>query len=177
MKLFYGQFPFSWAVLMLMCTEEIGSEGISCFKCSVAPLPGASHIQKPSQICSQFDGSSLYQTYCPKSTLCMKRTIHHKLVNGTIVRTSVERDCAPQLDVFQSYDHSQRAWHSEEKIVRSAYEEGCVVGPDKGSPGGPPEYCYCQYPLCNHARTLNGQSYIIHFSFLMFICSIAFRVS
>ncbi|XP_011309261.1 uncharacterized protein [Fopius arisanus] len=155
---------------------EISSEGISCFTCTVAPVAGA--IQETSQICSQFDGSSNYQTYCSKSTLCMKRTIHHRLGNGSIVRTSVERGCALQLDVFHSYDFAERAWHRQDKIVQSVYQEGCFVGEDRGSPGGPPEYCYCQYPLCNRTETLNGQNYMIYITcYLLTISSLIFAVS
>lgn len=74
-----------------------------------------------------------------------------------IVTTSVERGCAPQLDVFQAYDFSDKIWRAKEEIVQSAYQPGCFVGEDRGSPGGPPEYCYCSYNLCNGAENIDKQ--------------------
>lgn len=195
---------------------EATEEGISCYKCTVAPLRGAPEAS--SQICSQFKQNHHFQVYCPKSTMCMKRTIYHKLVNGceffffeliikiffyspmlhiyqlsnlsrveriyfnceslefsAIINTSVERDCASQLDIFQAYDYNERQWRQQEEIVQGAYPESCFTGEDRGSPGGPPEYCFCKYNLCNDSN-VNRQIYtliIIPFMILILNGSVA----
>ncbi|XP_014297494.1 uncharacterized protein LOC103569892 [Microplitis demolitor] len=162
-----------WILLMIACIAEATEEGISCYKCTVAPLRGAPEAS--SQICSQFKQNHHFQVYCPKSTMCMKRTIYHKLVNGSIINTSVERDCASQLDIFQAYDYNERQWRQQEEIVQGAYPESCFTGEDRGSPGGPPEYCFCKYNLCNDSN-VNRQIYtliIIPFMILILNGSVA----
>ncbi|KAK0095868.1 hypothetical protein PV326_007171 [Microctonus aethiopoides] len=142
-----------WVFMMIGCTLGSCSAGISCFKCTIAPLRRARN--ETIRICSKFEENSHYQIYCPNSTMCMKRTIHHKLeacglyINHNvlgipaIVQTSVERGCAPQLDVGKGFDSNAKSWYDKAKIVEEVYEEGCFVGEDRGSPGGPPEYCFC----------------------------------
>ncbi|XP_044007802.1 uncharacterized protein LOC122852215 [Aphidius gifuensis] len=147
------QLIYLWTIIIIALISECRSEGITCFKCTVAPV----YIEnkKTSQICNHFDGSEKFQVDCPQSTLCMKRTIHHRLRNGTIINTSVERGCTPQLDRFQAYDFDKRKWNVKERIVQTAYKEGCITGEDRGSPGGPPEYCFCSGDLCNSSISLN----------------------
>ncbi|XP_034934382.1 uncharacterized protein [Chelonus insularis] len=140
-----------WIPVMIACMSEVSGEGIMCYKCTVAPVKNEVNV---TQICSQFEENYQFQVYCPKSTMCMKRTIYHKLGNGSVVKTSVERGCALQLNVFKTYDENEKVWRDTEKIIRTAYTEGCFPGEDRGSPGGPPEYCFCQFNLCNGSQSL-----------------------
>ncbi|KAG8035384.1 hypothetical protein G9C98_006830 [Cotesia typhae] len=160
-----------WIILIIALSSspsEGSEEGISCYKCTVAPLRGSPEAS--SQICSQFKENRHFQVYCPKSTMCMKRTIYHRLVNGSIINTSVERDCASQLDIFQAYDYNDRQWKQQEEIVQTAYPEDCFMGEDRGSPGGPPEYCFCRYNLCNNSKSYRGTfTLVVIFLFLMIL--------
>lgn len=72
-----------------------------------------------------------------------------------IIDISEERGCAPQLERHQDFDYDKRKWSPKERIVQTAYKEGCTTGEDRGSPDGPPEYCYCSGDLCNSSISLN----------------------
>lgn len=96
------------------------------------------------------------------------------LLIAAIINTSVERGCTPQRDVFQAYDFNKRAWHNQERIVESAYQEGCTIGEDRGSPGGPSEYCFCSGDLCNSSISLTQYHfhhilYLSTFSLIIFL--------
>ncbi|XP_043269014.1 uncharacterized protein [Venturia canescens] len=145
---FFTRLRFTlWTGLFLAYISKIHCIGLSCYQCTVAPNPGAK--VSASQICSHFDESQHFQTYCPHSTLCMKKSIRHRLGNGSLVLTSVERGCAPQLNVSKAYDFQKKSWYDTHEVVTSAYDERCYFGEDRGSPGGPPEYCFCSFHLCN----------------------------
>lgn len=68
--------------------------------------------------------------------------------------TAVERDCASQKRTVPVYSYVDNKWQDKEEIVKTAYEEGCFTGEDRGAPGGPPEYCFCSFHLCNSSRSI-----------------------
>lgn len=84
------------------------SAGISCFKCTIAPLRRTRN--ETIRICSKFEENSHYQIYCPNSTMCMKRTIHHKLVNGSKI-TFFHHIFLFQLFISLSTAHSHTCKH------------------------------------------------------------------
>ncbi|XP_076750154.1 uncharacterized protein LOC143423007 isoform X1 [Xylocopa sonorina] len=124
----------------------ITMEGIMCYKC----FGSQPRYKKTDLLCSQFDGSSRFQVYCPSSTLCRKRTIYS--VFKTSIMKTVERDCAPQKRTVRILNNNK--WEDKEEIVTSAYEQGCFIGEDRGVPGGPPEYCFCGDQLCNSSQSI-----------------------
>lgn len=133
-------------LLILLYTLEVSAEGISCFKCYVShPEHENSNL-----LCSQFDGSEKFQVYCPSSTLCMKRTIHYTTKTSKTI--AVHRDCAPQTLVSKVYKNGE--WYDTEEVIKTAYEEGCFIDEDRGTPVGPPEYCFCAYHYCNSAQSV-----------------------
>ncbi|XP_031847082.1 uncharacterized protein LOC116433289 [Nomia melanderi] len=141
----------------------INADGISCFKC-YASQPGH---EQTDLLCSQFDGSARYQVYCPSSTLCRKKTVYYKL--KTLIITAVERDCAPQKRSVPIYSHEDNKWENKEEVVKTAYEEGCFVGEDRGAPAGPPEYCFCSFHLCNSSQLIKATSMYHIFALTMIL--------
>lgn len=145
------------------------AEGISCFKC----LTSLTKPEDTDLLCSHFDGSRKFQTFCPASTLCMKRTIQYKSKSKrtiTIIKvmiknmtvqlliqtffsasevTTVQRDCAPQKYTSHNYNENDKQWYKTEEVIETAYEEGCFIGEHRGAPTSPPEYCFCSFHLCN----------------------------
>lgn len=125
-------------------------------------------------LCSHFDESAKFQTFCPSSTLCMKRTVQYKskskltisigqlLNNVTLfenfllasVITTVQRDCAPQKYTSHVYNDVDKQWDKKEEIITTAYDEGCFIGENRGAPTGPPEYCFCSFHLCNSSSQI-----------------------
>ncbi|XP_070156834.1 uncharacterized protein [Polyergus mexicanus] len=125
-------------------------EGISCFKClTTLTRPEDTHL-----LCAHFDGSAKFQTSCPTSTLCMKRTVRYESKTSTI--TTVQRDCAPQKDISYVYNEIDEQWHKKEEIVTTAYDEGCFIGEHRGAPIRPTEYCFCSFHLCNSSPSQIG---------------------
>ncbi|KAG7197967.1 hypothetical protein KM043_016200 [Ampulex compressa] len=151
---------------ILLYIQHAYAKGISCFKCVVAQ----SEYEPSQPLCSQFDASSKFQVYCPASTLCMKKTIYYK--SKTAVTKTVLRDCASQKHTFQSYNNTVRKWYETEEVVTTAYEESCFVGEDRGAPGGPPEYCFCSYHLCNSSPSNNIMDIFYFYLVAMTILSI-----
>lgn len=131
-------------ISILSYISQAQAEGISCFKCFVSTPP---RPQDTDLLCSHFDGSAKFQTFCPTSTLCMKRTVKYK--SKTSVVTTVQRDCAPQKYTSQVYNEANNQWYKKEEIITTAYDEGCFIGEHRGAPTGPPEYCFCSFHLCN----------------------------
>lgn len=68
--------------------------------------------------------------------------------------TTVERDCAVQKHTVSTYNPVSNKWDTTEEVVEKAYEEGCFIGEDRGAPGGPPEYCFCSFHLCNSSQSI-----------------------
>lgn len=130
-----------------MIIKPATANGISCFKC-FASQPGIDE----NLLCSQFDGSSRFQVYCPSSTLCRKKTIYYKFKTSVI--KTVERDCALQKSMIPIYNDVNNEWKDDKEIVKSVYEEGCFIGEDRGAPAGPPEYCFCSFHLCNSSQAI-----------------------
>lgn len=133
-------------LIILLYILEVSAEGISCFKCYISHPDDV----EGSLLCSQFDGSAKFQVYCPSSTLCMKKTIYY--TTKTTATTAVQRDCAPQTYVSKIYEDGE--WFDTEEVVEAAYEEGCFTDEDRGTPVGPPEYCFCAYHLCNSSQSV-----------------------
>ncbi|XP_066603558.1 uncharacterized protein [Prorops nasuta] len=155
-------------VIIFQCFFQINGVGISCFKCIANPQTE----NETNLMCSNFDGSSKYQTYCPSSTLCMSRTTYFKYPNGTSIPVAVERDCAAQKYRFQSYDSFYNKWFYQEEVITTAYAEGCFTGEDRGSPSGPPLYCFCSFHLCNSSYTLKTNIiYLISIAMLLIYLS------
>ncbi|XP_043251167.1 uncharacterized protein LOC122396645 isoform X2 [Colletes gigas] len=138
----------SIAAIFVYTIIPITADGISCFKCLVSP----SVHEENNLLCSQFDGSQRFQVYCPSSTLCRKKTIYHKFKTSIIM--AVERDCAPQKSTLPVYSKVEKKWQNKEEIHKTAYEEDCFIGEDRGAPGGPPEYCFCSFHLCNSSKSI-----------------------
>lgn len=130
-------------ISILSYVSQIQAEGISCFKC----LTALTRPEDTDLLCSHFDGSAKFQTFCPTSTLCMKRTIQYK--SKTSVVTTVQRDCAPQKYTSRVYNAADQQWYKKEEIIATAYDEGCFIGEHRGAPTDPPEYCFCSFHLCN----------------------------
>ncbi|XP_076661046.1 uncharacterized protein LOC143364779 isoform X1 [Halictus rubicundus] len=149
--------------LCMYVTTPISADGISCFKC-YASQPGT---EETDLLCSQFDGSARFQVYCPSSTLCRKKTIYYKLKTSLI--TAVERDCAPQKRTIPIYSDVDNKWQNTEEIVKTAYEEDCFLGEDRGAPGGPPEYCFCSYHLCNSSQSIKAMNMYYIFALIMIL--------
>lgn len=101
---------------------------------------------------------------------------HNVLGIPAIVQTSVERGCAPQLDVGKGFDSNAKSWYDKSNIVEEVYEEGCFVGEDRGSPGGPPEYCFCGYHLCNGNQNLNSKLSILNIVIPSLIIIIRYKI-
>ncbi|XP_034176400.1 uncharacterized protein LOC117602459 isoform X1 [Osmia lignaria lignaria] len=139
--------------------KPITADGISCFKC----LPSQPGNEETDLLCSQFDGSSRFQVYCPSSTLCKKKTIYYKFKSSVI--TTVERDCALQKNTVPIYNDVDNNWNDNEEIVKTAYEEGCFIGEDRGAPVGPPEYCFCSFHLCNSSESMKTMN-VYHIALL-----------
>ncbi|XP_046416767.1 uncharacterized protein LOC124177893 [Neodiprion fabricii] len=121
----------------------INSEGILCYKCT----PTREYKPAGPYPCSEFDWSERFQVECPKSTLCMKITSTTVLGQNEV--TIVERDCAPQKLATHKYNGNKKKWYSEEKIVKSAYSEGCETQKVEI----PRKYCYCGLHLCNGSES------------------------
>ncbi|XP_033331657.1 uncharacterized protein LOC117223485 [Megalopta genalis] len=149
--------------ILLYVITPISADGISCFKC-YASHPGT---EETDLLCSHFDGSARFQVYCPSSTLCRKKTIYNRL--KTSVRTAVERDCAPQKRTVPIYNDIDKTWQNKEEIVKTAYEEDCFLGEDRGAPGGPSEYCFCSYHLCNSSQSIKATNMYHIFALVMII--------
>ncbi|XP_012222420.1 uncharacterized protein [Linepithema humile] len=130
-------------ISILSYVSRAQAEGISCFKC----LTSLTKPEDTDLLCSHFDGSAKFQTFCPTSTLCMKRTIQYK--SKTSVVTTVQRDCAPQKYTSHNYNENDKQWYKTEEVIETAYKEGCFIGEHRGAPTSPPEYCFCGYHLCN----------------------------
>lgn len=130
-------------ISILSYISQAQTEGISCFKCLMTLI----RPEDIDMLCSHFDGSAKFQTFCPTSTLCMKRTVQYK--SKTSVVTTVQRDCAPQKYTSRIYNDVDKQWHKKEEIIVTAYDEGCFIGEHRGAPTGPPEYCFCSFHLCN----------------------------
>lgn len=54
---------------------------LRCYRCFIHPQSLKSN--ESAQLCSHFDGSSLYETDCNYSTFCMKRTFELPLQKGS----------------------------------------------------------------------------------------------
>ncbi|KAL6444485.1 hypothetical protein ACFW04_001961 [Cataglyphis niger] len=137
-------------ISILSYISRAQAEGISCFKCLVIPT----RSEDKNLLCAHFDGSAKFQTFCPTSTLCMKKTVQYK--SKTSVVTTVQRDCAPQKYISHVYSDVDKQWHKKEEIITTAYDEGCFIGEHRGAPTGPPEYCFCSFHLCNSSPSLIG---------------------
>ncbi|XP_032673295.1 uncharacterized protein LOC116845091 isoform X2 [Odontomachus brunneus] len=123
--------------------SQAQTKGISCFKCLETIMrPGDADL-----LCTRFDGSAKFQTFCPTSTFCMKKTIKYR--SKTSVVTTVLRGCTPQKYIFHAYNEDERKWDKKEEVVTTAYDEGCFIGEHRGAPTDPPEYCFCSFHLCN----------------------------
>ncbi|XP_015593036.1 uncharacterized protein LOC107266753 [Cephus cinctus] len=142
---------FIHALLLFPYFTWINAEGIYCFKCTITP-PG-SRSEEPNQLCSQFDESSRFRIYCPKSTLCAKRAFYLTLNNGTTI-TTVERGCAMQREHFQVYDTDKQQWQTKEKIVTTPYDERCFFDKAGETRYAPAEYCFCSYHFCNGSQSM-----------------------
>lgn len=137
------------SISILSYISRAQTEGISCFKCLMTQTRPDEDIDL---LCSHFDKSAKFQTFCPTSTLCMKRTVQYK--SKTSVITTVQRDCAPQKYTSHVYNAVNKEWDKKEEIIATAYEEGCFVGEHRGAPTHPPEYCFCSFHLCNSSSQI-----------------------
>ncbi|XP_014208934.1 uncharacterized protein LOC106639696 [Copidosoma floridanum] len=139
--------PSNNAATTLACLALLATtaRAMICYRCTVLPPQYVGDVDQP---CSKFDASSRYYHDCPASTFCVKRIIHYRLPNGTLV-TTAERNCASQKFVFQDYNYKDRQWHAKESVNTEIYSEGCFKGEDRGAPNGPSEYCYCSGDYCN----------------------------
>ncbi|XP_050444640.1 uncharacterized protein LOC126848100 [Cataglyphis hispanica] len=137
-------------ISILSYISRAQAEGISCFKCLMTPT----RPEDTNLLCAHFDGSAKFQTFCPTSTLCMKKTVQYK--SKTSVVTTVQRDCTPQKYISYVYSDVDKQWHKKEEIITTAYDEGCFIGEHRGAPTGPPEYCFCSFHLCNSSPSLIG---------------------
>lgn len=149
------------AAICLYTMIPITADGMSCFKC-YASQPGHEHTDL---LCSQFDGSARFQVYCPSSTFCMKRTIYHQFQTSVVVAT--KRDCAPQKSILPIYSKVENKWQNKEEIVKTAYEEGCSIGEDRGAPTGPSEYCFCSFHLCNSSQSIKPMN--VYYNFVLIV--------
>ncbi|KZC07910.1 hypothetical protein WN55_09952 [Dufourea novaeangliae] len=90
-----------------------------------------------------------------------KLFIPNSKVQVTSIITAVERDCAPQKRTVPIYSYVDYKWENKEEIVKTAYEEGCFTGEDRGAPAGPPQYCFCSYHLCNSSESIGKMNMYI----------------
>ncbi|XP_023713315.1 uncharacterized protein LOC111867563 [Cryptotermes secundus] len=140
----FGHLVIFTAVLLQLASAVTA---LRCYRCFIHPQSPKSN--ETTQLCSHFDGSSLYETDCKYSTFCMKRTFELPLQKGKVVR-GVLRDCAPQQNNYQSYDGTQ--WKMKTVIEETIYVEGCHPSEPQGVKTPSTEYCYCSGNLCNGAK-------------------------
>lgn len=69
---------------------------MECYKCSVLDLKFPNQPQLP---CSEFEDTHKFKVNCRFSTMCVKKILRYKLLDGHEVETFV-RDCADQSDAY-----------------------------------------------------------------------------
>ncbi|KAL7303078.1 hypothetical protein TKK_0004293 [Trichogramma kaykai] len=134
--------------MIITSLAACSSANMTCYRCTVHPPQYQGDADQP---CQQFDASERFHQVCPASTFCLKRVIPYRLPNGTMT-TTFERDCAPQKYAITEYNYELREWIRNERINRTAYQDGCYAGQNRGTPNGPSTYCYCSSDLCNGAE-------------------------